>query len=217
MKSDWQLQRDVMEELKWEPMLHSSEIAVTAKEGVITLSGYVDTYAKKLAAERAAKRVKEVRAVAEDIEVRIHASVDHSDTAIAAAALKALEWNSAVPDNTITLKVEDGWLYLEGDVDWQYQKEAAYNAVKFLTGVKGVINLLHIKPKSDALILEDNIRKALERSADVEARRINIQTEGSKVILTGSARSWGERNIIEETVWSAPGVLSVEDDLVIEP
>ena len=215
MKTDHQLQNDVMEELRWDPMLNASEIGVAVKNGVVTLSGYVDSYSKKLAAEKAAKRVKGVSAVAEDIEVRVGDDGQRNDTELAAAVLEALKWNTDVPHDRLKIKVENGWVTLEGTADWQYQKDAATRAVNNIIGIKGVSNLTSITPRVNTFIVEINIRKALQRSADVEAQNIAVEARGNKVILKGKARSWTERKEVERAAWSSPGVVEVEDELVI--
>lgn len=215
MKNDQQLQQDVMDELKWDPILNASEIGVSVKHGVVTLNGYVNSYSKKIAAENAAKRVKGVSAVAEDIEVRLGLTNERNDTQIAEAALDALKWNSNIPHEQIQIKVENGWITLEGEAEWQYQKDAAANAVRDITGVRGISNLIMLTPKIDATVIEKNIRRALQRSADIEANNIDIKTIGNKVILKGKARSWAERNEIERATWSSPGVTEIEDDLLI--
>jgi len=215
MKNDQQLQQDVMDELKWDPILTASEIGVSVKNGVVTLSGYVNSYSKKIAAENAAKRVKGVSAIAEDINVRLGLDDERTDTEIAEAALDALKWNVNVPDNKIKIKVENGWVMREGDADWQYQKDAAANAVRDIAGVKGISNLIMLSPKADVSVVEKNIRRALQRSADIEANNIDIRTVGNKVIIKGKARSWAERREIERATWSSPGVTEIEDDLLI--
>lgn len=215
MKTDQQLQQDVMDELKWDPLLNASEIGVSVKGGVVTLSGYVNNYSKKIAAENAAKRVKGVQAVAEDIEVRLGIDGQRNDTEIARAALDAFKWNTNVPDERIKLKVENGWVTLEGNLDWQFQKNAAENAVRDITGVKGVSDLITITPKVSVTAVENKIKSALQRSAAVEANNIAVQAQGSKVILKGRVRSWAERREVERAAWSSPGVAEVEDDLLI--
>ncbi len=215
MKTDEKLQQDVMDELKWDPMLTANEIGVAVKSGVVTLSGYVNSYAKKIAAENAAKRVKGVSALAEQIEVRLGTEGQRTDTQIAEAALNALKWNTNVADEHVKLKVENGRMTLEGSVDWQFQKDAVVNAVKDITGVKSINNFITIKPRVSITEVEKNIRRALQRSAEVEADNIDIRASGSKVILKGKARSWAERQEIERAAWSSPGVAEVEDDVQI--
>lgn len=215
MHTDEQLQKDVMDELKWEPMLEAAQIGVAAHNGVITLSGNVNSYNKKLAAEDAAKRVKGVRSVAIDIEVHLSGDGHCSDTEIANAVVSALKWNTTVPDEQIISEVDNGYVTLEGEVAWQFQKDAAVNAIKHLVGIKGITNLITLKPAINTGVVKDNIRKALERNADISADRITIAAEGSRVILRGKARSWNERQIAEHAAWSSPGVLAVKDELVI--
>ncbi len=215
MKTDKQLQADVMDELSWDPKLNSAEIGIAVKNGIVTLSGHVDNYTKKLAAEDAAKRVKDVKGIVEEITVELSLEGKHTDQELAQAAINALRWNNAVPDQNIKVEVEKGWLALEGHLDWQFQKDAAFNAVKDISGLKGVTNLLNIRPRINVPVVRDTIKKALERSADVEADRILIETYGNKVVLRGKARSWNEKIEVERAAWSAPGVMEVEDDLVL--
>ncbi len=215
MKTDQQLQQDVIDELRWDPILNASEIGVAVKEGIVTLSGYVNSYSKKLAAENATKRVKGVRAVAEDIEVRLGDGAKRNDTEIAKAALDALKWNANVPDGQIKLKVENGWITMEGTVDWQFEKSAAEDAVKDITGVRGVGNLISITPKASVTEVENKIKSALQRAAAIEANNIAVKAEGNKIILKGKVRSWAERREVERAAWSSPGVVQIEDDLLI--
>ncbi|BAU55063.1 BON domain-containing protein [Mucilaginibacter gotjawali] len=216
MKTDSEIQKNVMDELKWEPILNPSEIGVAVHNGVVTLSGYVDNYAKKIAAENAAWRVKGVQAVAEELEVRFLAGEKLPDNEIAENIVRTLKWHTTIPDEQIRVKVTEGWVYLEGEVDWNFQKEAAFNAIRFLQGVKGVSNLIVVKPRVNTNVVKDNIRKALERNADFEANNIKVETLGNKVILKGKTRSRVEKNSAERAAWSAPGVMAVEDLLVID-
>lgn len=204
-----------MDELNWDPMVAASEIGVSAKDGVITLSGYVDSYSKKYAAEKAAKRVNGVLAVAEDIEVKFSEAGRRDDTAIAEAILNAFKWNTLVPESKLKVKVDEGWVTLEGTVDWQFQKNTAYKAVRDIAGVKGVSNLIALKPRLEKIDIEKTIRQALHRRASVNAENIRVRTEGGKVILNGKASTWNERREVEKAVWSSPGVTEVEDNIAV--
>lgn len=216
MKTNEQLQRDVIDELKWDPLISASEIGVSAKEGVVTLSGYVDSFSKKYAAEKAAKRVNGVQAVAEDIEVRLtNGLARHDDTAIAATILNAFKWNSLVPESQLKIKVDDSWVTLEGTVDWQFQKDAAYKAVRDISGIRGVSNLINLKPQLEKTDIERTIKQALQRRANVNADNIRVRTEGGKVILSGKASTWYERQEVEKAVWASPGVTEVDDNISI--
>ncbi len=164
MKTDLQIQQDVMDELAWDPILKASEIAVTVKEGIVTLGGYVNNYSQKLAAENAAKRVKEVRAVALDIEIKLASDNRRTDADIAATALNALKWSSFVPEDRLKLKVEDGWITMEGEVEWQFQRESAANAVKDLIGVRGISNSIKVRPSISPVLMKDVIKKALKEA-----------------------------------------------------
>ncbi|HEU4556170.1 MAG TPA: BON domain-containing protein [Chitinophaga sp.] len=217
MKTDLQIQHNVVDELAWDPVLKASEIGVTCHEGVVTLSGYVNSYSKKLAAENAAKRVRDVKAVAMDIEIKLPSDNKRTDSDIAAAALNALRWNTFVPDDRVKLAIEEGWVTLEGELEWQYQKESAANAIKDLIGVRGISNLIKVRPNISAVVVKDAIKKALERSAYIEAAGINIMTDGGNITLKGKVRSWGERSEVERAAWATPGVLDVKDELVIAP
>lgn len=204
-----------MDELSWEPILEASQIGVAVHHGVVTLSGSVNNYLKKVTAEKAARRVKDVKGVAMDIEVRLGNEEQRTDTEIADAAVTALRWNNAVPDDKIQVKVDNGWVTLTGDVKWQYQRRAAEDVMHSLTGVRGVSNLIRMVPPVNTVLVRDSIRRALERNADVEASRIDVETSGNMVILKGKVHSWNERTIVENAAWSSPGVTSVQDDLLI--
>lgn len=216
MKSDSQIQKDVMDELKWEPFLNSSEIGVAVKQGVVTLSGIVDSYPKKLAAEKAAKRVVGVKAVAEGIQVGMSPSYSKTDSEIAQAVLNALKWHSAVQEEKIKIKVEDGIVRLEGEVEWEYQRTNAKSAIENLTGVHSVINLISVKPKITATEIQQKIGSAFQRSASLDAGKINAEVVGSRVILRGKVRSFAEKEDAETAAWNAPGVTSVDNKLEIE-
>ena len=215
MKTDDQLQRDVIEELKWDPSVGRGEIGVAARDGVVTLSGQVDTYAQKYAAESAAKRVGGVRAVAEDLLVQPPLTSARTDTDIAHAALAAIRWDTEVPQDALTLRVENGWITLEGEVEWNYQKSAAERAVRYLTGVRGLTNLIVVRPDVSVSELRNKIEEALKRSAALDAKQIEVEAHEGSVVLSGKVRSWAERVDAERAAWSAPGVSNVEDRILI--
>lgn len=215
MKSDKKIQENVQEELQWEPILNATEIGVAVKDGVVTLSGNVNSYTEKRQAELAAKRVKDVKAVAMDINIDISSTDNNNDTEIGTAIVDAFSWNTLVPDEKIKARVENGWVTLEGEVEWQYQKEAAYNAVDLLRGIKGISNLIVVKPTINKSLIKDNIKKALERNADIEADKVEITTSGHKVILRGKVGSWHERGLVARAAWASPGVVDVLDEIEI--
>lgn len=216
MKTDAQLQKDVMDELKWEPLLTSSQVGVSVKNGVVTLSGLVDSYSKKLAAEKAVKRVQGVKAVAEDIQVGVSTGFRKTDAEIAEACVAALKWHTAVQEEKIKLKVEDGNVKLEGEVEWEYQRINARKAVENLTGVRSVINLITIKPKVTPFDVQQKISAAFHRSATVDSETIKVEVNGHQVILSGKVRSFAEKEDAENAAWNAPGVNLVDSKLEIE-
>jgi osmotically-inducible protein OsmY len=216
MKTDTQLQRDVIEELRWEPSVSDKEIAVAVKDGVVTLNGSVDSYAQKYAAERAASAVGGVKAVAEELQVRLPNVYERTDTELAHAIVNALKWDIQVPDDKITATVEKGWVDLKGEVEWQYQKTAAAAAIRNLTGIRGLTNLIRVKPqKASAYEVSSKIKDSLRRNAEVDADKISVETKDGTVILRGSVRSFAERKDAEAAAWRAPGVSKVEDNLAV--
>jgi osmotically-inducible protein OsmY len=215
MKTDAEIQRDVMEELKWEPFLIASEIGVAVHNGVVTLGGFVDTYAKKFAAEHAAWRVKGVKAIAEELQVLLTDDGKLPDAEIAENIVNALKWNNSLSEDKIKINVMDGWVTLSGEVDWKYEKDLAHNAIRYLKGVKGDNNEITVKPSVNKAVVKDHIYEALERNAHFEAETIKVETIGNTVVLKGTIRSWNERQAVERAAWSTPGVSSVQDDLVM--
>jgi len=217
MQSDRDTQRDIVNELNWEPSLRNDDIAVGVRDGVVTLAGFVDSYADKWTAERVAGRVKGVKAVANDIEVKLPLGSSRPDPDIARAALDALKWHVSVPNERIKVKVEKGWLTLEGDVDWYYQKEAAERAVRYLTGVQGVSNLITVKARPTSADVKVKIKEALQRGAEFDADHITVEIEGSKAILRGTVRAYAEMRDAERAARNAPGITEVDNRLTVDP
>lgn len=217
MNTDSLIQANVLEELKWRPSIDAAHIGVTANDGVVTLTGQVTHYAEKSAAEAAAKCVYGVRAVANEIVVQMLGSHRRSDAEIAAAALNALKWDFEVASEDIQVLVQNGWVTLDGAVDWQYQKEAAERTVRNLKGVAAVSNNIALKPTTKWIDVTHKIEDAFRRNADLDARRIKVSTASGTVTLTGTVTSWTERNQAMWAAWSAPGVTSVINDITVAP
>jgi osmotically-inducible protein OsmY len=211
MSQDSQLQQAVLDEFAWEPSVTAGHIGVTAVGGVVTLSGHVESYAEKRAAEAAAHRVKGVKAVAEEIEVRLPVETERSDADIAAAAIERLAWNASVPKDSVS----EGWVTLTGQVEWWYQKDAVEQDVRPLLGVRGVSNQTTIRPRVDTANLTDEITHALHRSWFFDPELVHVRADGGRVVLTGTVQSIHEREIAGRTAWSAPGATNVENDIAV--
>ena len=216
MKTNAELQIDVMDAIKWEPSLNAAEIGVTVKDGIVTLTGTVDNYGKKSEAEEAAKNVVGVKAVVEKIEINSGTWGVTSDGDIAKEILSAYKWNFQVPNNTVKVKVENGWVTLEGELNWNFQRDAAKDAVSHLNGVKGVSNKLTIKSESRDSIEQKDIENALNRNWSIMDEDINVKVSGSCVSLSGTVGSWYQKDEAARIAWNAPGVEMVENNLVIE-
>ena len=214
-RADVEIKEDVLAELGWDARVGPNEIGVIVKDGVVTLTGWVDSYAKRWAAEHAARRVRGVRGIANDVEVRLPDSDQRPDGEIAAAALHALEWDALIPTDKIKVTVVKGWVSLEGEVEWQYQKRDAERVVRRLKGVTGVSNMIVVRPHVTPSQVKKSIEKALVRSVRTDASRITVEMEDGKVILRGTVRSWAEREEAERAAWLAPGVTSVDNLITV--
>lgn len=216
MKTDTQLRNDVQAELNWAPEVKASEVGVIAKDGVVTLTGHLASHAEKYAVERAAQRVHGVKALAVELTVKLPFDNQRTDADIALAAERALAWNVLVPDDKVSPMIEKGWLTLNGEVEWDYQRSAAENAVRDLMGVTGVSNLVKVKPKVSPADVEKKIHEALSRQAEREASRLAITVNGSQVTLRGTVHSWTERDAVQGAAWATPGVSVVVNDLLVD-
>jgi osmotically-inducible protein OsmY len=215
MKSDMELQKDVAEELKWDPRVNDDEIGIAVRGGVVTLTGTVPDFAQQWAAAKAVERVAGVRAVAQELKVKVPDAHRRSDTELARQVVNALAWDIEVPHEKIKARVENGWVTLEGEVDWQFQRNAAERDVRYLTGIGGVSNMLQLKAHVSPYDVTQRIKSALRRSADADASKIHVAAAEGKVTLTGTVRSWSERADAERAAWSTTGVTTVDDRLSI--
>jgi osmotically-inducible protein OsmY len=215
MKTDAQIKKDVLDELAWQPNIDETEIGVIVEDGVVTLTGFVDAYPKKVAAEKAVKNVAGVKAVAEDIQVKYGDDYKKTDKEIAKAAVNALEWNATVPKEKVMVKVDNGYIYLTGELSWEHQKDAAKRTVENLLGVKGVISNINIEKKAKSLEIKENIKNAYKRSADIDASKITISIDGHIVKLTGTVTSIKEKEDAEKAAFLAPGVSEVKNELKV--
>ena len=216
MKSNEDLQRDVQNAIKWEPLLHAAEIGVTAIDGVVTLTGTVDSYAKKYEAEEATKKVSGLKALVEKIEIKFSSTWKKDDTEIATEILNALKWDLEIPSDDIIVKVENGWVRLDGEVQWNYQREAAKKAVKQLSGVLGVTNDIKLSAETHDIIEKKDIQAALTRNWSINEQEIDVKVLGNKVTLNGTVDSYYQRDEAGRIAWNAPGVISVDNELVVK-
>lgn len=214
-KSDSDLQRDVQEELEWEPRVDHADIGVSVTDGVVALNGYVKTYAEKIAAERAAMRVEGVTAVADEVKVRFASDSKLADHEIAKRILDLFRYNVLVPETGIQVTVEKGWVKLSGEVEWRYQSDEAARAAGTISGVTGVANLITIRSKANVSDVRRRIEDAFKRQAGLDAASVTISASGHKVTLGGKVKAWHERKLAEQAAWAAPGVTQVEDHIVI--
>lgn len=213
--TDLTLRENVLSELEFEPSVNAAHIGVAVEKGVVTLSGHVGSYAEKLAAERVVQRVKGVRAIAQEIEVRLPSDKKTNDDEIAQRALSVIAWDTTIPDRKLRIKVQDGWITLSGEVEWYFQRQGAEAAVRRLSGVAGVINLIAVKPRIEAKDVKHRIENALLRNAELEAEQIHVEVSGGRVKLEGKVKAWHERDVAKRAAWAVPGVTAVEDHLAI--
>lgn len=213
MRTDEDIKNDVLEEIDWDPQIESTEVGVTVSDGAVSLLGTVSSYSEKLAAERAAKRVRGVHAIADEIEVKYPSHRALSDANIAERISNIIEWNTSIPKDAVQAKVRNGFVTLTGDVDWNYQREIARNQIANVRGVTAVSNLINVKPRVARDDVSKEINRALHRNADLEATHVKVDVAGGKVTLSGNVKAWYERKLVEDAVWAAPGVTQVVDNI----
>jgi osmotically-inducible protein OsmY len=215
MKTDTQLQLDVNAELAWNPAIKSADISVKVKDGIVTLSGHVGSYAEKMDAERTTWRVSGVKALAAEMDVKFGGDSTRQDVDIARLAKNVLDWTTYLPNDLVKVTVDGGWVTLSGEVNWEYQRESALSAVRYLKGVKGVVDQVVIKPNISAPVVKADIEAALKRRAQKDAKAISVAVEGDSVTLTGKVQSWSERELATNTAWASPGVRKVTDNITL--
>ena len=215
MKSDEQVQQDVMDELKWEPSIHAAQIGVEVQDGVVTLAGEVSSYPEKWSAEHVVLRVAGVKALAVNLKVKLSEFGARTDADLALSAQTALRWSMSVPQDAVKVMVENGWLLLSGNVEWQYQRQAAAEAVRHLPGVTGVSNQIAIKPLPSSVVVKADIEAALQRTASSDSEAITVEVQGANVTLTGNVHSWAERDLVTRSAWRSAGVHQVVDQMTL--
>jgi osmotically-inducible protein OsmY len=216
MDKDAEIQSNVLEELLFDPQVDAAAIGVSVNDGVVSLTGHVSSFAEKVAAEKATQRVKGVRAIVQNVEVRLDDEAICNDEEIATRAANVLAWSVTPPKKGVKVRVDNGWVTLHGDVKWAFQRDDAERAIRRLTGIKGVSNMLVVTNTANANDISNNIKRAFHRNAEVDAGAINIAVDGSKVTLTGKVRAWSERMAAEQAAWATPGVSQIVDHISIQ-